>query len=68
MQLKELREICKDLTGVPLGGLSLSHAGAMMKDDNAPLSCFGIKPGTKIIVHGIKPTVSNPSFFLFEFC
>ncbi|KAF9339106.1 hypothetical protein BGZ89_001556 [Linnemannia elongata] len=56
VQLKELREICRDLTGVPLGGLSLSHAGAVMKDDNAPLSCFGIKAGTKIIVHGIKPT------------
>ena len=63
VQLKELREICRDLTGVPLGGLSLSHAGAMMKDDNAPLSCFGIKAGTKIIVHGVKPTVSYLLFF-----
>ncbi|KAF9107704.1 hypothetical protein BGX29_005221 [Mortierella sp. GBA35] len=59
VQLKELREICKDLTGVPLGGLSLSHAGATMKDDNAPLSCFGIKAGTKIIVHGVKPTAEQ---------
>lgn len=58
VKLKELKEICKDLTGVPLGGLTLALGGAQMKDDNAPLSCWGVKPGSKIIVHGIKPTVS----------
>ncbi|KAI1295086.1 hypothetical protein EDD11_007979 [Mortierella claussenii] len=56
IQLRQLRDICKDLTGIPLGGLSLLFGGATMKDDNAPLSCFGIKPGAKILVKGIKPT------------
>ncbi|KAF9175317.1 hypothetical protein BGX20_006842 [Mortierella sp. AD010] len=56
VKLKELRGICKDLTGVPLGGLTLIHGEAKMKDDNAPLSCFGIKAGTTIVVDGIKPT------------
>ncbi|KAG0308766.1 BAG molecular chaperone regulator 1 [Dissophora globulifera] len=56
IKLRELREICKDLTGVPLGGLSLIFGGATMKDDNAPLSCWGVKPGSKVVVDGIKPT------------
>ncbi|ORZ14341.1 hypothetical protein BCR41DRAFT_306808, partial [Lobosporangium transversale] len=36
--------------------LSLVFGGATMKDDNAPLSCFGIKPGSKVAVNGVKPT------------
>ncbi|KAF9934183.1 hypothetical protein FBU30_003207 [Linnemannia zychae] len=56
VQLKELLEICRELTGVPLGGLSLSHAGAILKGENAQLSSFAIKAGSKIIVHGVKPT------------
>ncbi|KAG0205976.1 hypothetical protein BGX28_002526 [Mortierella sp. GBA30] len=59
IKLRELRGICKELTGVPLGGLSLMHAGATMKDDNAPLSCFGIKAGARVIVSGIKPTAEQ---------
>ncbi|KAF8937653.1 hypothetical protein BGZ58_002354 [Dissophora ornata] len=57
IKLRDLKEICKDLTGVPLGGLSLTFGDATMKDDNAPLSCWGVKPGSKVVVHGIKPTV-----------
>lgn len=64
IKLGELREICKDLTGVPLGGLTLSLGGTAMKDDNAPLSCFGVKPDGKVIVDGYKPTV-RPFFFQF---
>ncbi|KAF9981804.1 hypothetical protein BGZ75_006826 [Mortierella antarctica] len=56
IKLKELRDVCKDLTGVPLGGLSLMHGDAIIKDDNAPLSSFAIKAGSKITVKGIKPT------------
>ncbi|KAI7831210.1 hypothetical protein BC939DRAFT_392328, partial [Gamsiella multidivaricata] len=36
--------------------LSLVFGGAGMKDDNAPLSCWGVKPGSNIVVNGIKPT------------
>ncbi|KAF9113484.1 hypothetical protein BGX27_001496 [Mortierella sp. AM989] len=56
VKLKELRDICRDLTGVPLGGLTLVVGEATMKDDNAPLSCFGVKAGATIVVKGIKPT------------
>ncbi|KAG0229546.1 hypothetical protein BGW42_001525 [Actinomortierella wolfii] len=59
IKLGELRERCKDLTGVPLGGLTLIYAGATMKDDNAPLSCFGIKPNGKITMMGTKPTKND---------
>jgi len=60
VSLKALKEICKDLTGVPLGGISLmlKETGALLKDDNAPLSCFGVKAGAVIIVKGHKPTVT----------
>ncbi|KAF9180737.1 BAG molecular chaperone regulator 1, partial [Haplosporangium sp. Z 767] len=56
VKLGELRTICKDLTDIPLGGLTLLHGEATLKDENAPLSCFGIKPGARIIVKGVKPT------------
>lgn len=56
VKLKELKALCRNLTGIPLGGISLTLGGATMKDDNAPLSCWGVKPGSKIVIHGIKPT------------
>jgi len=36
----------------------LKETGALLKDDNAPLSCFGVKAGAVIIVKGHKPTVT----------
>ncbi|KAF9934031.1 hypothetical protein BGZ65_003937 [Modicella reniformis] len=59
VKLKELRAICKDLTDVPLGGLTLLFGDAQMKDDNAPLSCWGVKAGSKIVMNGIKPTAEQ---------
>ncbi|KAG0248903.1 hypothetical protein BG011_009798 [Mortierella polycephala] len=56
VKLGELRKICKDLTDIPLGGLTLLHGEATLKDENAPLSCFGIKAGARITVKGVKPT------------
>ncbi|KAF9163609.1 hypothetical protein DFQ26_002329 [Actinomortierella ambigua] len=59
IKLGELRERCRELTGVPLGGITLIYGGATMKDDNAPLSCFGIKPNGKITMMGTKPTKND---------
>jgi hypothetical protein len=59
IRLGELRKKCHDRTGVPLGGLTLIYGGATMKDDNAPLSCFGIKPSGQITMMGTKPSVSG---------
>ncbi len=59
IKLGELRQKCHDWTKVPLGGLTLIYGGATMKDDNAPLSCFGIKPNGLITMMGTKPSVSS---------
>ncbi|KAI9240267.1 MAG: hypothetical protein BYD32DRAFT_408711 [Podila humilis] len=56
IRLGELRKKCHDRTGVPMGGLTLIYGGATMKDDNAPLSCFGIKPNGQITMMGTKPS------------
>ncbi|KAF8962945.1 hypothetical protein BGZ46_001075 [Entomortierella lignicola] len=59
VKLGELRQKCHEWTKVPIGGLTLIYAGATMKDDNAPLSCFGIKPNGQIIMMGTRPTKSD---------
>jgi len=58
IKLGELRQYCHEWTKVPLGGLTLIYGGATMKDDNAPLSCFGIKPNGQITMMGTRPSVS----------
>ncbi|KAF9994944.1 hypothetical protein BGZ79_000265 [Entomortierella chlamydospora] len=59
VKLGELRQKCHEWTKVPIGGLTLIYAGATMKDDNAPLSCFGIKPNGQIAMMGTRPTKSD---------
>ncbi|KAF9961873.1 hypothetical protein BGZ70_008191 [Mortierella alpina] len=59
IKLGELRQMCHDWTKVPLGGLTLIYGGATMKDDNAPLSCFGIKPNGLITMMGTKPSKTD---------
>ena len=59
VRLGELRKGCHDWSRVPLGGLTLIYGGATMKDDNAPLSCFGIKPNAQIVMMGTRPSVSS---------
>ncbi|KAF9096858.1 hypothetical protein BGX29_011024 [Mortierella sp. GBA35] len=61
IKLGELRQYCHQWTKVPLGGLTLIYGGATMKDDNAPLSCFGIKPNGQITMMGTRPTKTDIS-------
>ncbi|KAG0291379.1 hypothetical protein BGZ96_005252 [Linnemannia gamsii] len=61
IRLGELRHACHDWSKVPLGGLTLIYGGATMKDDNAPLSCFGIKPNGQITMMGTRPTKTDIS-------
>ncbi|KAF9141679.1 hypothetical protein BGX30_004330 [Mortierella sp. GBA39] len=61
IRLGELRKSCHDWSKVPLGGLTLIYGGATMKDDNAPLSCFGIKPNGQITMMGTRPTKADIS-------
>ncbi|KAF9438979.1 hypothetical protein BGZ76_002272 [Entomortierella beljakovae] len=59
VKLGELRQKCHEWSKVPMGGLTLIYAGATMRDDNAPLSCFGIKPNGQIIMMGTRPTKTD---------
>ncbi|KAI1319542.1 hypothetical protein EDD11_003812 [Mortierella claussenii] len=59
IRLGELRQQCHEWTRVPIGGLTLIYAGATMKDDHAPLSCFGIKPNGQITMMGTRPTKTD---------
>ncbi|KAG0374770.1 hypothetical protein BGX24_009983 [Mortierella sp. AD032] len=61
IKLGELRHSCHEWSRVPLGGLTLIYGGATMKDDNAPLSCFGIKPNGVITMMGTRPTKTDIS-------
>ncbi|KAF9184350.1 hypothetical protein BGZ51_003371 [Haplosporangium sp. Z 767] len=59
IKLGELRQMCHEWTRVPLGGITLIYGGATMKDDNAPLSCFGIKPNGQITMMGTRPSKTD---------
>ncbi|KAF9583187.1 hypothetical protein BGW38_010073 [Lunasporangiospora selenospora] len=59
IRLGELRQCCHEWSRVPISGITLIYAGAMMKDDNAPLSCFGIKPNGIINMMGTRPTKTD---------
>lgn len=64
-KLGELRKQIADYTQLPSGSFKLIHAGAVMKDDSAPISAYGIKRGSTIALVGggepIKPPSSKAS-------
>ncbi|EJD02888.1 uncharacterized protein FOMMEDRAFT_140708 [Fomitiporia mediterranea MF3/22] len=47
-KLGTLRAILAEQTGLPPTSFKLIHAGAIMKDDNAPLSAYGLRSGSRI--------------------
>ncbi|KAI8994032.1 hypothetical protein BD414DRAFT_411696 [Trametes punicea] len=61
-KLGELRHEIAEYTHLPEHSFKLIHAGAIMKDDNAPISAYGIKSGSTIaLVGGGEPLPSAPS-------
>ncbi|TBU29505.1 hypothetical protein BD311DRAFT_756272 [Dichomitus squalens] len=64
-KLGDFRREIADYTQLPSGSFKLIHAGAVMKDDSAPISAYGIKPGSTIALVGggepIKPPSSKAS-------
>ncbi|KAF9343941.1 hypothetical protein BGX34_006207, partial [Mortierella sp. NVP85] len=52
IRLEELRTECHKWSGVPLERLRLISTGAIMKDDKALLSAFGLRPGGEITMMG----------------
>ncbi|CAG8785768.1 30709_t:CDS:2, partial [Gigaspora margarita] len=57
--LKQLKERLKEITGVPINGQKLVFSGAIMKDETATLSSFGLQPFSKLILMGSKPNAKD---------
>ncbi|KAI0674947.1 hypothetical protein C8Q78DRAFT_1009753 [Trametes maxima] len=64
-KLGQLRHEIAEYTQLPEHSFKLIHAGAVMKDDSAPISAYGIKPGSKLALVGggepLPPAPSKPS-------
>ena len=50
--LSSLRETLSQHTGLPPHSFKLVHSGAVMKDDNAPINAYGIRPGSVVALVG----------------
>ncbi|KAG9099239.1 hypothetical protein FS749_001746 [Ceratobasidium sp. UAMH 11750] len=50
--LSSLRETLSTHTGLPPNSFKLVHSGAVMKDDNAPITSYGIRPGSTVALVG----------------
>ncbi|OBZ68051.1 hypothetical protein A0H81_11850 [Grifola frondosa] len=51
-KLSVIRQEIAEYTQLPEHSFKLIHAGAVMKDDNAPISAYGIKPNSTIALVG----------------
>ncbi|CAO3636111.1 unnamed protein product [Cunninghamella echinulata] len=64
--VQDLKEKCHCITGLSSENIKLLAYGAVMKDKNAPLSHYSIKPGTKLRLigtnkkHADKPLPPKP--------
>ncbi|CAG8591915.1 3423_t:CDS:2 [Racocetra persica] len=57
--LKQLKERLKEITGVPVNGQKLVFSGAVMKDETATLTSFGLQPFSKLLLMGSKPNAKD---------
>ncbi|TFK83775.1 hypothetical protein K466DRAFT_589453 [Polyporus arcularius HHB13444] len=60
-KLGQLRQEIAEYTQLPAHSFKLIHAGAVMKDDNAPVSAYGIKGGSTIALVGGGEPIKTPS-------
>ncbi|KAI0790748.1 hypothetical protein C8Q75DRAFT_760479 [Abortiporus biennis] len=61
-KLAEIRRELSEYTQLPPDSFKLVHAGAVMKDDHAPISSYGIKENSKIaIIGGGDNALNEPS-------
>ncbi|KAH9892907.1 hypothetical protein C8Q73DRAFT_77011 [Cubamyces lactineus] len=61
-KIGQLRHEIAEYTQLPEQSFKLIHAGAVMKDDSAPVSAYGIKAGSTIaLVGGGEPLPHAPS-------
>ncbi|CAE6429356.1 unnamed protein product [Rhizoctonia solani] len=60
--LSSLRETLSQHTGLPPHSFKLVHSGAVMKDDNAPITAYGIRPGSVVALVGGESLPPRPSY------
>ncbi|KAH7339788.1 hypothetical protein B0J17DRAFT_656800 [Rhizoctonia solani] len=60
--LSSLRETLSQHTGLPPHSFKLVHSGAVMKDDNAPITAYGIRPGSVVALVGGESAPTRPSY------
>ncbi|RPD78198.1 hypothetical protein L226DRAFT_285558 [Lentinus tigrinus ALCF2SS1-7] len=60
-RLGQLRHDIAEYTQLPAQSFKLIHAGAVMKDDNAPVSAYGIKAGSTLALVGGGEPIKPPS-------
>ncbi|KAI0829719.1 hypothetical protein BC628DRAFT_1358350 [Trametes gibbosa] len=61
-KLGQLRHEIAEYTQLPERSFKLVHAGAVMKDDNAPISAYGLKAGSTVaLIGGGEPLAPSPS-------
>ncbi|KAJ3480106.1 hypothetical protein NLI96_g8589 [Meripilus lineatus] len=58
--LSVIRNQLAEYTQLPPASFKLIHAGAIMKDDNAPISAYGIKEHSLIAIIGGSTTAPSP--------
>lgn len=58
--LSAIRESVANYTHLPRDGFKLIHKGAVMKDDNAPISAYQLRQSSTIAVVEIGPPPSQP--------
>lgn len=59
--LSSLRETLSQHTGLPPNAFKLVHSGAVMKDENAPITAYGIRPGSVVALVGGEPLPTRTS-------
>ncbi|KAG6918539.1 hypothetical protein DXG01_013629 [Tephrocybe rancida] len=58
-RLYAIRKSLSDYTHLPIDSFKLIHAGAIMKDDNAPISAYDLHPNSTIALIGSADTQSS---------
>ncbi|TDL25929.1 hypothetical protein BD410DRAFT_783920 [Rickenella mellea] len=60
-KLAVLREYIAESTALPAKSFKLIHAGAVMKDDNAPISAYGLRENSTIAIVGGDQQAPSPA-------
>ncbi|KZT57795.1 hypothetical protein CALCODRAFT_452682 [Calocera cornea HHB12733] len=59
--VSEFRKVISDATGLPPDGFKIIYSGAVLKDNTAPLSAFGLKPGRTLAIIGLNESLPSPA-------